>query len=491
MTPAGAFGPSAPTRSETIALLAILVAALVLRLPGLAEPLWYDEVMTLVTHVRLPWAEMLRDYSMNHHYFFSFQAKLAVEALGEGPVALRLPALLFGLAGIWAGWWLARPLAGPGLALLVAVLLAVSYHHIWFSTNARGYTELAFWCTLGTGLFLRGLDRPERDVWALFALCVGLSIFTHLTGAFFFFALGLVWIVMALRRGREELRLLWMPPLAFAAGLALALALLSPVLPSLAETVGAVSEEETATATVEAFRNPLWTVTETLRTALGQAGPLAAAVGLAVVGLSVAGALSGGSGLRLTGLVLLVHILASVVILRAVGMRIWPRFFFPDIALILLLLAAGMRAVAVFVGNRLGGPGLARGFVGLGAAAMVVVSLGLALRNYSAPKQGFEDAIPVAEAGQLPGERIFAVGHGADVYEVYYHKGWGRIMTGADYAAAMAVPGPVTLVVAFPGRTFEEVSPMAADLDAGLIDRVAYLPGTLGDGGVVVLRRRP
>lgn len=484
-------GQFPPRRVEIAALFAVLAAALVLRLPGLAGPLWYDEVMTLVTHVRLPWAEMMRDYSMNHHYFFSFQAKLAVDLLGEGPLALRLPALVFGLAGIWAAWWLSRPLAGPGMALLVAALLAVSYHHIWFSQNARGYTELAFWCTLGMGMFLRGLATPTAAIWAGFALSVALAIFTHLTGAFFFFALGLVWIGVALRRGAVDRRLVWRPLAAFAGGVLIALALLSPVLPSLVDTLGAVSEEEATTELVTQFSNPLWTAAEVLRTALGRAGPLAIAVGLAVLALATLGAVSGGAGLRLVGLVVLVHVGASTLILLTVGMRIWPRFFFPDIGLLLLLLACGMRAVAVRVGRGLGGAGLARLFVGLGGAAMLALSFGLALRNYTAPKQGLEAAIAVAEAELSPGERVFAVGHAADVYEMYYDKGWGRIMTAEEYLAAMARPGPVTLVVGFPGRTFEEVPPMAQDLEAGRLNRLAYLPGTLGDGGAVVLRRFP
>ncbi|MCX8954895.1 hypothetical protein OU790_15815, partial [Ruegeria sp. NA] len=59
---------SAPDRNDVVVLLFILLLAAVLRTAGLNAPLWYDEIWTVDTHIRLPWGEMMRDYSMNHHY---------------------------------------------------------------------------------------------------------------------------------------------------------------------------------------------------------------------------------------------------------------------------------------------------------------------------------------------------------------------------------------------------------------------------------------
>ena len=49
-------------------LAAILALALALRLWGLNAPLWYDEILTVDTHLRLPWGELadspgVRDYA--------------------------------------------------------------------------------------------------------------------------------------------------------------------------------------------------------------------------------------------------------------------------------------------------------------------------------------------------------------------------------------------------------------------------------------------
>jgi hypothetical protein len=80
-------------RWEAGALAALLVLALVTRLVGLNASLWYDEVETLTNFVRLPWGELVCDFSsLNNHMFYSLQAKAAVELFGESAWALRLPA---------------------------------------------------------------------------------------------------------------------------------------------------------------------------------------------------------------------------------------------------------------------------------------------------------------------------------------------------------------------------------------------------------------
>ena len=82
----------AQTPRDYTVLGGILLLALIARIWGLNGPLWFDEITTLETHVRLPWDEMMQSYSMNHHYLFSFQAKLTTSLFGESAWALRAPA---------------------------------------------------------------------------------------------------------------------------------------------------------------------------------------------------------------------------------------------------------------------------------------------------------------------------------------------------------------------------------------------------------------
>ena len=77
-------------------------------------------------------------------------ANVFVTVLGESAWSIRLPAVLFGVASIPVLYALGERVTGTREALLACAILSVSYHHIWFSQNARGYTMLAFWTILST-----------------------------------------------------------------------------------------------------------------------------------------------------------------------------------------------------------------------------------------------------------------------------------------------------------------------------------------------------
>lgn len=476
-------------RKDWLWLALILVLALALRLPGLDGPLWYDEILTVDTHLRLPWAEMMRDYSMNHHYLHDVFAKAAIMAFGEHSWSIRLPALVFGLAGIAAVWWLARDIAGRRVALGTALLMALSFHQIWFSQNARGYTGIAFFSTVGLILFLRGLDRPRALTWIGFGLAMAAAVFTHLTAIFFFAGLGLLWLWVLVRRWHapNRPRLVAMPLLGAAVGATAILVAYLPILPGILEAARTVSDTS-AVDVMKEYQNPLWTVAEALRTALGSAGPKVLAVGGVVLTFVVLGAVRLARRAPLFAPAVGLHILLTVGILLAIGGRIWPRFFFPDIGFLLVLIVAGLDLAAEGAARLIGRPAWRAGLFALALGLAAMVSALLAARNYSAPKQDLAGSFALAEASRRPGERIYALGPAATVFRDHFKAGWGAIEDDASYRAALAQPGPVTLVVAFPGRVLREIPSLAADRDRAL-SVLREFPGTLGDGDVLVLRR--
>lgn len=474
------------TQSNLFWLGAILALALVLRLIGLNGPLWYDEILTLETHLGLPWQDMMRSYSMNHHYLYSMEAKAAMALLGSDPWVLRLPALIFGLAGIAATWFLARDVAGAALAHLTALLLALSYHHIWFSQNARGYTELAFFATLAMILFLRGLERPGLWAWLGFAALMALSVFTHLTGALFFVAVGLVWLGVLAQAARTRKRkpglFLW-PFVACLIGVAATVFLYLPILPSLMATIGDVSGTSAVDAVPE-YQNPLWTLGETVRSAIGSIGGLTLAIAWVLIGLAAWGGAKMEPRGRLFAVAVLVHILLTMGVLTALGMRIWPRFFFVDIGFLMILILAGIQALCrtIAVAHT-------KKIFALASVVLVAVSGLLAVRNYTAPKQNLAGAWQEVQKIRLPGERIFAVGHAATVFETHFGADWGRIMDPDEYRKILDIPGPVILVLGFPQRVFSRIPELDHDLERGTVRLVHRFPGTLGDGAVLILKR--
>lgn len=68
-----------------------------------------------------------------------------------------------GTACIPAAYWLARFALTRWQALSVALLVAVSYHLVFFSQNARGYTAHIFFSLVTSGLVLVASTRRRGN----------------------------------------------------------------------------------------------------------------------------------------------------------------------------------------------------------------------------------------------------------------------------------------------------------------------------------------
>lgn len=471
-------------------LSGIILLAFFLRVWGLNAPLWYDEILTIETHLRLPWDEMMQSYSMNHHYLFSLQAKMCAAIFGEAAWSVRLPAMLFGCGSIVAIWYLAKDLADRNIAHITALLLAISFHHIWFSQNARGYTELAFWCTLGMIFFLRGMNEPRLRTWLAYAACLALAVATHLTGFFFFATQGIVWLICSLIGlkskgiGHDSIR---HPALAFLLGGVMALTFYAPVLPGVMEVARTVNETSANDVMTE-YQSPLWSVLEAVRTLLGNLGPLIGLVASAVIALSIIGAVQLHSKNRLFAPVIGLHIILTMILLLALGMRIWPRFFFVDIGFLMLLIVIGVNHCCSLISQYVRVI-TARQVFALAVVSMVVISSGLAVRNYKAPKQNLEGAVAFMEANAATSEPVYAVGVAGHVFNGFYGTDWPMIDSETSFKVAMVQPGAAYFVIAFPSRYFRVIPEMDAMTETGELELVKKFPGTLGDGAVLIFRK--
>jgi len=471
-------------------LTAILLLALGLRIWGLNAPLWYDEILTIETHLRLPWDEMMTSYSMNHHYLYSLQAKLVASLFGEAAWTVRLPAMLFGVGSIAALWMLAKRVAGVRLAHIAALLLALSFHHIWFSQNARGYTELAFWSTLGMMFFLDGMRTPKLKTWLAYAACLALAIMTHLTGFFFFAAQGLIWLAFAALNARrlglmsDHIKL---PAIGYLVGGAAALAFYAPILSSVVEVASTVSETSQVDVMQE-YQNPLWSVLEAFRTILGSLGPILGLIAFGVIALSLIGAVRLHRQSPYFAPIVGLHIALTMALLLVLGMRIWPRFFFVDIGFLMLLILVGVYAVCVW-GRQIVTFVPAKAVFPAAVAAMTLLSIGLASRNYTAPKQNLAGAVKYVSASVSDEARVYGIGVAGAFYNSFYGADWPVVETEDDLDSALASSGPVYLVIAFPSRSFRALPRMDDMAERGELELVKRFPGTLGDGSVFIFKR--
>ncbi|MFQ5689197.1 MAG: glycosyltransferase [Gemmatimonadota bacterium] len=279
-----AFGvPGGLPRRDAVLLSGVLLAALSFRLVHLSDGLWFDEILTLRNYVSLPLGRIFTTFdSQNQHLLYSIAARVTTVLFGPGAAPLRLPAVLFGVGSVWALFWFGTLVTSRREALLAAMLMAVSYHHVWFSQDARGYTGLLLWTLLGSGLFLRIVRSGAWTGWKLpaaYGIVMALALYTHMTAAVILAAHAAIALAAALTR-RSSL-----VPAGAGLGLAAAfsLQLYAPVLPQmlntlLTPTMSGVSIE---------WRNPFWLLRESL-TVLGRGVPggwVSLVAGVLVVGI--------------------------------------------------------------------------------------------------------------------------------------------------------------------------------------------------------------
>ncbi|WP_171231109.1 glycosyltransferase family 39 protein [Ruegeria sp. HKCCA6707] len=483
--------PLAPaiSRNEYLILGGILLVGLALRLARLDAALWYDEVNTLVDYVRLPLAQLFTQYdSLNNHVFFTLQGKASIGLFGESAWALRLPAVLWGVASLWALWLLARRVVPVPEALMATALMAVSYHHVWFSQNARGYTGLLFLGLIALVLVLEGMRRPSWRIWLGFGFVFACAMYTHLSAAFYFAALGLTWIlVLALMRmrGQEIPRgSILMPLVGALFGLALTAAIYLPMIDSMITTFTAVQsgpEDAVRAESIAQWKNPLWTLAEIVRGLGPILGP-ALPVALAVMSIAMVRLYRTAPVLPL---VLVLHIALTIALLVALSFRVWPRYFLGDLGLICLFLIHGATGLGDWLATRLrlsiANPGQWLALLG------IVSTLVLLPKNYLYPKQDFTGARDYVETHRAADAQVIALGLTVPPYRDYFAPHWAGADSLAEFQSLHDPEQETWIVYTFPSVTRRRHADILSTIEESFSE-ADYFHGTLAGGGIVVLK---
>ena len=470
-------------RWEFFALGGLLLLALVLRVVGLNAPLWYDEILTLTHFVREPWAKLLTDFSsLNNHMLYSIEAKISVGLLGESAWAFRLPAMLLGVASLFILWLLARKPAGAIPALVAVFLTAVSYHHVWFSQNARGYTQLLFLTGLATWLFLRGMERPTWRIWTAYGVTIAACMYTHLSAGFFLASHGVVAAVMLLRDWRG-----FRPVYGFALGGVITVLLHLPLFSQVISAMNDVSKGKTSAAMAE-WVNPLRMLREVIDSlgALGPLAPLALTGGLLVI---VVGAVTLCRRAPVLSAIYLLSIPIAMAILLALSFRIWTRYFLVDILYIFLFIAVGLDVLSQWFARTISLPGLGRPLYILAIVVAAGASAVLLVRNYEHPKQDFEGAIQLINKLKSPNDATTSFGLASEPFNTYLEPRWPVVKSYADLTKLRKDASHVWVVTAFDDHV-EEYQTATMDEIRRTYDLVGEFDGTLGGGTVRVYRSR-
>lgn len=493
----------AVTREQTpwVWLAGLTLAALALRLVALDQQLWYDEMLLAVRWAPLRLWEIVTTYtSQNQHMLYSVLARAAMDMFGESNWALRLPAVLFGVATVPALYFCAREVTTKHEGLLAAALLTVSYHHVWFSQNARGYTGLALWTVVTTYFFLRGTREGGLRLWLWYGVTMALGMYTHLTMGFV--AVGhfvvLAWMYVSSARSQRGgkssfVTFSLVPLMGFVLAGVLTLALYAPVLPQvLARTVG---QQSSAAAQVQsAWTNPLWLVLETLRGLAAGAGGAAGYVVLPVgAAILLAGLVSYWRQDRYVVVLMALPGVITAVVMLFLEHNLWPRFFFFAIGFGMILLVRGAIVAGAWVHAGIqGSPEAGDTKTAWGTALVMLMILASAWSVRSAwiyPKQDFAGALQFVESQRQPGEPVALAGLAVFPYREYYKRDWPAVATRAELDAQRAQGQPTWLVYASP-IFVESRQPEIWNAIRTEFEQVRVFRGTMGDGAVYVCRSK-
>lgn len=467
--------------SPTGVVWLVIGAALALRLYRLDTELWLDEVLLLARYVPLEFRQLISTFdSQNHQPLYSLMAKAAYMVAGPADWAIRVPAVLFGVASLGALWWFGRRVTSGPEAMLAVVILAVSYHHVWFSQNARGYTTMLFLSLAGSTVFLRLCQETHRDqrlVWS-YAVLMALATYTHLTAALIAVGHALALLLVTRWTSAEERAGARWPLIGLVASALITLCLYSLMLPQVVRQLHQPTMEGVA---VE-WTGIGWMLREAARVlSAGIPGGLASVmVALVVVG---AGVWSYWRQSRLLTLVMFMPLLVTLGAVMAAGHNLWPRFFF---------FAAGFLVLAAIRG----GFTLVRAAVRwhpdriaiAGASVVALLSLTTVPRAWQ-PKQQFRAAYDFVESQRLPGDVAVAVDMVASVYRL---RGWAptwRLTTdSAELAAAARSARRTWVVYTLPARLRAAEPELYRQLSPPRYETVRVFPATVGGGEIHVLR---
>jgi len=165
------------TRQEYALLVLILMLGAVFRILNLNTGFFGDELHTIRVALCYPLSYII---SNNWGSFFYQVLVHFLLPLGAHELAARIPAVIFGVLGIYALFLLTRRLFGTKEALFAAAYLAVLPFHIYWSQTARGYSAFLLFSLLALLYFLKSITDNRPSAWVGFIVFSVMAAYTHL-----------------------------------------------------------------------------------------------------------------------------------------------------------------------------------------------------------------------------------------------------------------------------------------------------------------------
>lgn len=486
-------------RAGALGLAAITLLALALRVYHLDADLWLDEISPILDYASLSVPQIVGSYlRSNNHLLNTLLLKGMIALFGEHAWSVRLPAVAFGVAGVPALYWCARLALSRRAALGAALLLAVSYHHLFFSQNARGYTAYLCLALLSTRALVNGLRDDRLRDWVLYVVATVLGFAALLNTAFVLAAQGLVALGVAWRvhrRGGDATPLLRRVLVVCSIAGFLSAELYAVAMPEVYVVISNVYKTQSTGFVFfswEFAREVLRGVSAGFGSSGIGTGALLAAVPFLLV--AAVGAIAVLRRAWALALALALPGVLTLAFLLVRGLTISPRFFLLWLPLAVITAVVAIDAGAGWIWRA---RPMRAVLVGTGTVAVLAMLSAASLgRYYAIPKQPYRAALAYVERVRNPEDRVVVV-YLAELGMRYYGQRAGAPLT-ERYHFVRSVPaldsalmargrGRVWLVVTFERALQMDLPELNARVRSGWTLQQTF-DGTVGDGGISVWR---
>jgi len=484
-------------RTACWAVAALTAFGMLLRLLNVGSDLWLDEIRATLDARDMSALQVVGTYvRSNVHLLNTLLMKLSLALFGESELAARLPAVLFGSATVPALYRVSRLALSREGSLGAAFLLAVSYHHIFFSQNARGYVLYLFFSLVATELLVRGLERNRLRTWAHYVMATLLNFASLLLSGFVFAShilVGAAAVVLQKLRGDSPWPLLLRLTVVFGVAGTLGFQLYSLMLPQVVAYVG---------ASYTSANSGYWLFSREFAQEMqrGLAAGFGTGLLLGVLPFAALAALGFVAFFRKNWMLassLTLPILLSAAMLFVRDLTVSPRFFLLGLPLAIITAIQAVEISIEFVGRKLDWqPGARRkAFLGV-VLALGAVSLASLPSYYRTPKQPYRASLEQVQSLRQGAGIVVAI-HTARLGYEYYGPAFGLVAghdlffadSDAELAAILAEHGQAGafLVTCLPRFLHLDHPEIEARLENDWV-AIRTFPATIGDGEITIWR---
>lgn len=473
-------------------LALITLLGIALRVYGINSDFWIDELLSVRQFTGESLVQILGAYrTSNNHLLMSLLLKASVAAFGTHEWSVRLATMTFGIISVPALYRLARLALSRRSSLGAALLLAVSYHHIFFSQNARGYVTYVCFALLSARALMDGLRDDRLRDWVIFCVTTLLGFMALLNTMFVIAAQLLVVggvIVQARQRGATIRPLVGRVAAVFAVTAFLCIEVYAISLP---EAYAFITRAYTMAMTgFDAGSSELrQDVARGVLDGFGMGVWLAAVpfLSLAAAGLFVLWRRSWA----VTTMLLMPGVLTAG-LLASRGMTFSPRFFLLWLPLAVLTAVATIDAAARHL--RAWQPPRQRALSVAVVVVLAVLSAASLRRYYTVPKQPYTAAVRYLERVRGPNDVVFLF-HPTQLGMRYYGAKLTVPLEG-DYVPVRTSAELDSALAAYPGRRVLAVSTLERGLSVARPElfgrlqtgwtRDTTLAATIGNGEISI-----